>query len=95
MSLPKSSGPKSGFFRSNLTSFSLVLSLGPTPGSYKLVIRFHDLRATWATFLLGQGIAPAKVMAMGDWADLKTVMHYLRLAGIDVEGGSHPFDAKS
>lgn len=55
-------------------------------------IRFHDLRASWATFLLGQGVPPAKVMAMGGWADLKTVMHYLRLAGIDIKGGADPFD---
>lgn len=55
-------------------------------------IRFHDLRASWATFLLGQGVPPAKVMAMGGWADLKTVMHYLRLAGIDIRGGADPFD---
>ena len=55
-------------------------------------IRFHDLRATWATFLLGQGVPPAKVMAAGGWTDLKTVMHYLRVAGIDVKGGSAPFD---
>lgn len=35
---------------------------------------------------------PAKVMAAGGWTDLKTVMHYLRVAGIDVKGGSAPFD---
>ena len=29
------------------------------------VIRFHDLRATWATFLLSKGVAPIKVMMMG------------------------------
>jgi integrase len=57
-------------------------------------MRFHDLRATWATFLLGQGIPPAKVMAAGGWNDLKTVMHYLRIAGVDIVGASKPFDRK-
>lgn len=28
-------------------------------------IRFHDLRASWATLLLGKGVAPSKVMSMG------------------------------
>ena len=28
-------------------------------------IRFHDLRATWATLLLSEGIAPIKVMMTG------------------------------
>ena len=29
-------------------------------------IRFHDLRATWATMMLSNGIPPIKVMSMGD-----------------------------
>jgi len=49
-------------------------------------VRFHDLRATWATLLLGKGIAPAQVMAVGGWSDMKTMMIYLRKAGISVEG---------
>lgn len=49
-------------------------------------IRFHDLRATWATILLGQGIEPVKVMKMGGWKDLDTMMIYCRKAGIDVDG---------
>jgi integrase len=50
------------------------------------VVRFHDLRATWATLLLGKGIQPAKVMVMGGWNDLKTMMIYMRKAGIDIRG---------
>lgn len=49
-------------------------------------IRFHDLRATWATILLSMGIAPIKVMAMGGWKDLKTMQFYIRKAGIDTSG---------
>lgn len=56
-------------------------------------VRFHDLRASWATYLLSEGVPPAKVMAMGGWSDLKTVMYYLRKAGIEIRGAADPFDS--
>ena len=37
------------------------------------LIRFHDLRASWATIMLSKGIEPIKVMSMGGWKDLKTM----------------------
>ena len=49
-------------------------------------IRFHDLRATWATIMLSMGIAPIKVMSMGGWKDLKTMQFYIRKAGVDTLG---------
>jgi integrase len=49
-------------------------------------IRFHDLRATWATLLLGKGVPPTVVMALGGWRDLKTMRIYVRMAGIDTSG---------
>ena len=49
-------------------------------------VRFHDLRATWATIMLSNGIAPIKVMKMGGWKDIKTMQVYTRLAGIDIRG---------
>ncbi len=49
-------------------------------------IRFHDLRATWATILLANGIEPIKVMKMGGWKDMETMMIYVRMAGIDIVG---------
>lgn len=49
-------------------------------------IRFHDLRASWCTILLSQGVEPVKVMKMGGWKDLKTMMKYLRQAGVDIKG---------
>jgi integrase len=49
-------------------------------------IRFHDLRATWATIMLSMGIAPIKVMAMGGWKDLKTMQYYIRKAGVETSG---------
>lgn len=45
-------------------------------------VRFHDLRASWATMLLANGIEPVKLMAMGGWKELKTLDHYVRLAGV-------------
>ena len=50
------------------------------------VVRFHDLRATWATILLSKGAEPIKVMKMGGWKDMKTMMIYIRTAGVDIRG---------
>lgn len=49
-------------------------------------VRFHDLRATWATMMLSKGVEPIKVMSMGGWKDIKTLMIYTRKAGVDVKG---------
>lgn len=49
-------------------------------------IRFHDLRATWATIMLSKGVPPIQVMKMGGWKDMKTMMIYSRMAGIDIKG---------
>lgn len=51
-------------------------------------ISFHDLRASWATVLLGKGIEPAVVMKMGGWSDLKTMERYVRLSGIETDGAA-------
>ncbi|MBD66532.1 MAG: site-specific integrase [Halobacteriovoraceae bacterium] len=50
------------------------------------VIRFHDLRASWATVMLSKGVEPIKVMAMGGWKDLKTMQIYIRKSGIHIQG---------
>lgn len=50
------------------------------------VIRFHDLRASWATVMLSKGVEPIKVMAMGGWKDLKTMQVYVRKSGVDIKG---------
>ena len=55
-------------------------------------IRFHDLRASWATLLLSRGVAPSKVMSMGGWSDMKTMMIYMRKAGIDIRGATSCLD---
>jgi integrase len=55
-------------------------------------MRFHDLRATWATMLLSKGVPPATVMAMGGWKDIGTMLIYTRKAGIDVKNATNCLD---
>ena len=56
-------------------------------------VRFHDLRASWATLLLGKGVAPSKVMSMGGWKDMDTMMIYMRKAGIDIKDATACLDS--
>ena len=49
-------------------------------------VRFHDLRATWATIMLSNGVPPIKVMNMGGWKDMKTMMIYTRMSGVSIRG---------
>jgi integrase len=49
-------------------------------------IKFHTLRACFATQMLRQGVEAAKVMKVCGWKELKTMQHYVRLAGIEVQG---------
>jgi integrase len=55
-------------------------------------VRFHDLRASWATLLLSKGVAPSQVMAMGGWKDMKTMMIYMRKAGINIKDATSCLD---
>jgi integrase len=57
-------------------------SIGITP------IRFHDLRACFATQLLQNQVAPATVMKICGWKELDTMARYIRLAGIDESGAT-------
>ena len=53
-----------------------------------LPIRFHDLRACFATQLLQNRVPPATVMKICGWKDLDTMGRYIRLAGIDEAGAT-------
>lgn len=51
-------------------------------------VKFHALRACFATQLLANDIAPARVMKICGWRDLKTMQHYIRLAGVEEQGAT-------
>jgi len=51
-------------------------------------VKFHALRACFATQLLANDIAPARVMKICGWRDLKTMQFYIRLAGVDEQGAT-------
>jgi integrase len=51
-------------------------------------IRFHAMRACFATHLLTSGVEDAVVMRIGGWRDFKTFQIYVRLAGVRERGAS-------
>ena len=51
-------------------------------------VKFHTLRACFATQLLSHNVAPATVMKICGWKDLKTMQRYIRMAGIDEKGAT-------
>lgn len=57
-------------------------------------IKFHTLRACFATHLLAAGVAEAKVMKIGGWKDRDTMMIYVRLAGVDEAGATEALDLR-
>jgi len=52
-------------------------------------VRFHDLRATFITNLLAQGVSLARVMAIVGHNQIDTTNHYLRKAGVELKGATN------
>ena len=57
-------------------------AIGITP------VKFHDLRATFITNMLSQGVSLVKVMSIVGHKKMETTDIYLRLAGVDVKGAT-------
>ena len=51
-------------------------------------VKFHALRACFATQLLAKNIPPAVVMKICGWKNLKTMEFYVRLAGVSEAGAT-------
>ncbi len=82
--LPRSRDWEKGEQARILRTFLMGIGLRP--------MRFHDLRATFATLLLIKGVEPIKVMVLGGWKNMKTMQIYLRTAGVEVKGVTKVLD---
>lgn len=51
-------------------------------------VRFHALRACFATQLIRSGVPPIQIQKICGWRDLKTMQRYIRLAGIEIDGAT-------
>ena len=55
-------------------------------------VRFHDLRASFITNMLAQGVPIVKVMSIVGHGKMATTDGYLRLAGVGLEGTTNKLD---
>ncbi|MBK8201197.1 MAG: site-specific integrase [Bdellovibrionales bacterium] len=51
-------------------------------------IKFHTLRACFATQLLRDSVALVVVMKICGWKDLKAMQKFIRLSGLEIEGAT-------
>jgi integrase len=76
--LPRCTGRAKGEQARELRKFCVGLGL-PS-------IRFHTLRACFATQLIRSGVPPIQIQKVCGWKDLETMQRYIRLAGIETNG---------
>lgn len=82
--LPHFSHWKEGYQAKVLRAFCREIGIPP--------VRFHTLRACFATHLISRGIPSTTVMKICGWRDLKTAERYIRLAGVDERGATEGLD---
>lgn len=58
-------------------------------------IKFHTLRACFATHLIQAGVPASTVMKIGGWQDLETMQIYIRMAGIEEAGATERLSFKA
>lgn len=58
-------------------------------------IKFHTLRACFATHLIQAGVPASTVMKIGGWQDLETMQIYIRMAGIEEAGATESLSFKA
>ncbi len=58
-------------------------------------IKFHTLRACFATHLIQAGVPATTIMKIGGWKDLETMQIYIRLAGIEEAGATEKLNFKA
>ena len=76
--LPRMPGWEKGVQAKELRKF---LEMAKLPS-----VKFHTLRACFATQLIRNGVAPIQLQKICGWKDLETMQRYIRLAGIDSIG---------
>ncbi len=84
--------PRPGLWQNGSQAQKLRLfctEIGITP------ICFHTLRACFATELLKRGVDIPSVMRVGGWKSIKTMMHYVRLSGVQDKGITDPLDYRT
>ena len=77
--------PRSWYWRKGLQARELRLFL---KANNLPSVKFHALRACFATQLLSKNVPPAIVMKICGWKNLKTMEYYVRLAGVNEAGAT-------